>query len=114
MNRSRKLWVVLLLVVGLASLMASMVNAKQASGLRSATKPRITLKRQSSDVKPSAPSPFGRQLQRSQPSFLNKVDSCSGSCSCSSCSCSGSFDCCLGGCMACWDYRDGQGLCSAQ
>jgi hypothetical protein len=36
---------------------------------------------------------------------------CGGSCGCSDCSCSGSFSCCLGGCLDCWDFLDDMGAC---
>jgi hypothetical protein len=39
----------------------------------------------------SVPSPFGKAL-----------DSCSGSCSCFSCSCYGTYDCCSLGCSLCF------------
>jgi hypothetical protein len=40
----------------------------------------------------TVPSPFGKAL-----------DSCSGSCNCSTCSCYGTYSCCSAGCGACFD-----------
>lgn len=39
------------------------------------------------------------------------AESCSGGCNCTDCGCSGSFGCCLGGCLACWDVLDESGAC---
>jgi hypothetical protein len=48
------------------------------------------------------------------PSPLEKsVDSCSGSCNCSTCGCYGTLGCCLGGCDFCWDQLDSRGACDA-
>lgn len=115
MNGFRKPLCVVLLLVGVALAMSSVVNARQASGASGvSTQKQVHLQRSAKELKPNAPkSTFGRRFQNPQPSFMNKVESCSGSCNCSSCSCTGSFECCLGGCIACWDYRDGQGMCNA-
>jgi hypothetical protein len=39
---------------------------------------------------------------------------CFGACDCDECVCYGSFECCVAGCIACWDYGDTQpGFCEA-
>jgi hypothetical protein len=112
MKESQKLACLVLLLVGLAILMSSIVSAKQAP--RASARQQVNLGRQASELKPNVPkSSFGRSLEGARPPFL-KADSCSGSCDCSSCSCYGTFDCCSSGCDACWAYRDGRGLCGLQ
>lgn len=36
-----------------------------------------------------------------------------GSCDCITCECTGTFECCLGGCLGCWDVLDDAGICGA-
>jgi hypothetical protein len=98
-NRKLVLMLVMLVVVTLA--ISPAVNAK-GGGV-------VTLSRGSHDLKTagSRPTPFGNGGASST------ADICSGSCNCSTCSCYGTLSCCIGGCEACWDYRDGQGLCDA-
>jgi hypothetical protein len=36
----------------------------------------------------------------------NLAESCSGSCTDTTCSCYGTYECCRAGCNACWEHRD--------
>jgi hypothetical protein len=97
-NRKLVLMVVMLVVVALA--MSPAVNAKGGGA--------ITLSRGSHDLKAAGarPTAFGNG------SGATTAEICaSGSCDCSTCYCYGTLDCCIAGCEACWDYRDGRGYC---
>jgi hypothetical protein len=97
MNANRKLvWMILMLVV-VAVALSTGVEAKDSG--------KVSLKRAASDLKVggSGPTSFGEAAQAK--------DMCSGWCNCSYCECSGGLSCCIGGCEACWDYRDDQGYC---
>jgi hypothetical protein len=90
--------IVMLVVVALA--MSPAVNAKGGD--------LVKLSRGSHDLKTagsSRPSSFGNG------SSLTADICASGWCTCSYCECYGTEECCIAGCVACWDYRDGRGYC---
>ena len=99
MNTRRKLvWTVLMLLV-VALAMSPVADAKGGGN--------VQLRRGASDLRPG-----GGSTSFGNPSSAVTADVCSGWCNCSYCECSGTLSCCIGGCEACWDYRDGQGLCN--
>lgn len=102
MMRRNRAWLVAVSAFVLAVFLGvAAVEAANGAG-------RIVLKRDASETgRAAAANLFSHAVG-------STTDSCSGSCSCSSCSCSGSLGCCIAGCEACWDYRDDQGYCGAQ
>src|SRR5829696_6758672 len=99
MTANRKLVFMILMLVVVALAMSPVVSAKSGGS--------VILKR---DARESKASPARTSFGNDGSSL---ADSCSGWCTCSSCGCDGSLSCCIGGCEACWDYRDDQGLCGA-
>jgi len=99
MTANRKLGLMILVLMMVTLAMSSAVDAKGGGS--------VMLKRdaQESKARPGRTA-FGN-------GGTGLAESCSGWCSCSLCGCSGSESCCSGGCDACWDFRDGQGLCNA-
>lgn len=96
MNAKRKLVCMMLMLVVVALALSPLAEAKDAG--------KVSLKRAASDLeKGGGPTSFGDSSQAKE--------MCSGWCSCSYCECSGGLSCCIGGCEACWDYRDDQGYC---
>lgn len=100
MSTNRKLTLAVIMLIFVAFAMSPMASAKDGGLMK--------FKRDAGEAGSGNPGTgFGD-------SSANKVaESCSGSCSCSTCVCSGSIGCCGAGCGACWQYRDDQGLCNA-
>ncbi|ATB34701.1 hypothetical protein CYFUS_000108 [Cystobacter fuscus] len=46
------------------------------------------------------------QVSAQQVQQATLAETCSGSCNATTCSCYGSYECCLAGCVACWEVLD--------
>lgn len=100
MNPNRRLLSTLLMLLVVVLALSPVVSAKDSD------KP-IKLKRDAKELGQAAPSTSFGEV----PSTTDEV--CSGSCDCSTCECTGTLSCCVGGCEACWEYRDSRGFCNA-
>lgn len=99
MNANRKLFSMLIMLLVVTLAMTPLVSAKDSD------KP-VKLKRDAKE-RVSAPSTsFGDTADTAG-------ETCSGSCDCDDCDCYGTLSCCVGGCEACWDFRDDMGYCNA-
>lgn len=96
MKAQKLVWMVLMLLI-VSFAMSPIADAK-AGG-------KVQLKRNAHENGAGGPTSFGDGRTPA-------ADACSGWCTCSYCECSGGLSCCVGGCEACWDYRDDQGYCN--
>jgi hypothetical protein len=99
MNPKTKLVLMLFLLLIVALALSPIASAKSGG--------KVTMKRAAHELKVGlGRTPFGSGA-------AHRKDSCSGWCTCSDCGCDGSLSCCIGGCEACWEYRDSRGYCNA-
>lgn len=95
--------------LGLCTVLAIALFAATAAAEKPAepgkSEQQVVLQRPGADGEDKGPlQSFDHELQSL---FQEAAESCSGACNCSECVCSGSFECCLGGCVICWDVACG-------